>query len=291
MNPLKKITYGLLKKLKFLPSRFYIKIYHEYYTHTKLNLDHPKDFNEKIQWIKLFYRPDILTKLVDKLEVRNYVKEKIGEKYLNTIIKVYNHHNEIDLTELPKQFVLKATHGSNYNLIVKNKDHIPPRKIKKLAKKWLRRNYYYKSGLEWAYKNVPPRIIAETYIQEKNKQVLNDYKFYCFNGIPKFIQIDIDRNINNYRCFYDTSWKKLPFTKGKNPIYNQEIKKPKNLTEMKQLAQKLAGTFPFVRIDFFSVNEKTIFGEMTFYPGDGRTTFYPEKYNRIIGNYLKLPNL
>lgn len=291
MNPIKKTIYGLIKKLKFLPPPFYMKIYHEYYTGKKLDLDNPKEFNEKIQWIKVFYKPNILSKLVDKYEVRDYVKDVIGDKYLNSILGVYSSVEEVNFDELPNRFVLKGTHGSNYNYIVTNKDKDTIRTSKKKMKKWLGRNYYYRSGLEWAYKNVPPRVIAETFMEEEGKEVLNDYKFYCFNGEPKFVQIDIDRNINNYRCFYDIAWKKLPFTKGKNQLFPDDSPKPENLEEMIELSKKLSKPFPFVRVDFFSVNGKTIFGEMTFYPGDGRTEFNPEKYNRIFGDHLTLPKI
>ena len=292
MNPLKKIAYGLLKKMKFLPPVFYVKIYYEYYTGKKMNVKAPRDFNEKIQWIKVFYKPDILTRLADKLEVRNYVRDKIGEQYLNTLLAVYKHADEIVLDALPEQFVLKGTHGCNYNLIVKDKNKITLRRVKRLMRKWLGRNYYYRSGLEWAYKNIPPRVIAEAYMKEEGKDVLNDYKLYCFDGKVKFIHVDIDRNTEKYnRCFYDLEWKKLPFNRGQKSIFEGEVKKPENLREMITLAETLADTFPFVRVDFFSVNGKSVFGEMTFYPGDGRMEFYPEEYNSIIGDYLKLPGL
>jgi hypothetical protein len=291
MNIFKKSLFGIIKKMKFLPSDFYLKIYHEYYTSEKLDLENPAGFNEKIQWIKLYYRPDILSTLVDKYEVRNYIKEKIGEQYLNSIIGVYTDYNQLNFDEFPNQFVLKGVHGSNYNLIVPDKNKLDKTKAKRLINKWLGRNYYYYSGLEWAYKNIKPKILAENFMKEKGKDVLNDYKFFCFNGIPKFVQIDIDRGIHDYRCFYDTHWEKLPFTKGKPKMYPKELDKPNNLDEMLKLAKTLSEPFPFVRVDFFSVNGKTIFGEMTFYPGDGRTQFKPPKYNKIIGDYLTLPTI
>jgi teichuronopeptide biosynthesis TupA-like protein len=131
MNIIKKVCYGLLKKLKFLPPTLYVKIYYEYYTGKKLNLTNPIEFNEKIQWIKVFYKPNILTQLVDKYQVREYVSNKIGEKYLNSLVGVYQSYHEIDFDSLPNQFVLKATHGCNYNLIVHNKEKLNIKKTKR----------------------------------------------------------------------------------------------------------------------------------------------------------------
>ncbi|RLD27058.1 MAG: glycosyltransferase [Bacteroidetes bacterium] len=291
MNIIKKLTYGLIKKLKFLPPAYYIKIYYEYYTDKKLNLKNSIEFNEKIQWIKVFFKPDILTKLVDKYEVRSYVKDKIGEEYLNPMLAVYQSYDEIDFEKLPNQFVIKGTHGCNYNLIVKNKEELNKKEAKRLIKKWLSRNYYYSSGLEWAYKNVPPRVIIENFMKEEGKNNLNDYKIYCFNGQPTLFHIDVDTDKNNYRCFYDLDWQKLPYLKGKLKMYSGEFKKPANLDEMIELAKVLSEPFPFVRVDFYLVNGKTIFGELTFYPGDGRTEFKPDDVNKVIGDYLNLPSI
>lgn len=289
MNPLKKITYGLLKKCKFLPTEFYLKIYYEYYTKKKLNLDRPVEFNEKIQWLKAYFQHDILTQLVDKYAVREYIKEIIGSEYLNEIIGVYHKFEEIPFHTLPEQFVIKGTHGCNFNLIVKDKSQLDMKMTKKKIQKWLGRNYYYKSGLEWAYKNVPPRIIIEKYLEEKNKENLSDYKFFCFNGKPKYIQVDHEISNIKTRAFLDTKWNKLELTKGKIQLHTETIEKPSNLEEMLVFSEKLSGSFPFVRVDFYSVNGKTVFGEMTFYPSDGRNDFQPEQYNKILGDLIKLP--
>lgn len=291
MNIVKKTVFGLLKKIKTLPPKLYVKIYYEYYSGKKLNLENPVAFNEKIQWMKVCYQPPILTTLVDKYEVRPYIEKAIGAQYLNELLGVYTSFDEIPLDKLPQRFVLKGAHGCNYNLIVKNKDEVKKSTIKKLVNKWLGRNYYYKSGLEWAYKNVPPRVIAEAYMEEVGKETLNDYKLFCFNGVPKFIQVDLQEDDVDYRCFYNTKWEKEVFNKGKVALYKGEVDEPTNLEEMIELATKLSKPFPFVRVDFYSVNGKTIFGELTFYPSDGRTSFIPEKYNKIIGDMVKLPKI
>jgi len=257
-----------------------------------LNLDDPKEFNEKIQWLKVFYHPKILNQLVDKYAVRSYVKEKIGSQYLNDCIGVYDNANEIDFDSLPNKFVIKATHASSYNLIVDDKSKINWVISKMKLNKWLSKSQYYRTGLEWAYKDVIPRLIIEKYLKEEGKEVLNDYKFFCFNGEPKFLQVDLERGVMDYRCFYDINWVKQPFyTIGKTKIFEGEVEKPPKFDKMIELAKVLAGDLPYTRVDFYSVNGEIIFGEMTFYPSDGRKDFAPDKYNKIIGDYLGLPKI
>ncbi|WP_127845093.1 ATP-grasp fold amidoligase family protein [Psychroflexus aestuariivivens] len=276
--------------MKFLPPEIYMKYYYKYYTGKTLNLENPIEFNEKIQWLKVYYHPPILTQLVDKYEVREYVKEKIGEKYLNELIAVYYKASDVDFDELPSKFVIKGVHGFHFNLIVKDKSKLNRKKAKWLLHKWMRKNQYYRGGLEWAYKNVTPKLVAEKFLEEIGKDVINDYKFFCFNGKPKFVQVDIERGINDQRAFYDLDWNKLEFRKG--DISNvEEVEKPSNFEEMVEITRKLAQKFPFVRVDLYNINGKILFGEMTFYPSDGRTSFYPEKYNKIIGDYITLPEI
>jgi hypothetical protein len=288
---IRKTVLGILKKIKFLSPELYVRIYYEYYTGKKLNLKEPLEFNEKIQWIKVFYKPDILTKLVDKYAVREYVQQTIGDQYLSNLLQVTSNPSEIDFNTLPNRFVVKSTHACNFNLIVTNKKNYNKFKTRLLFKKWLARNQYYRGGLEWAYKNVPPKLIVEEYMEELGKDVLDDYKFYCFNGKPYMVQLDIARNNNHKRVFMDMAWKKLDIRKGTLPIFNGNPKKPKEFDKMIKLATKLAANFPFVRVDLYNVNNKIIFGEMTFYPGDGRQEFYPDVYNRIYGDMLTLPTI
>lgn len=288
---LQKLKLSLLKKIKTLPLDTYAKIHYEYYNGKKLNLENPVEFNEKIQWMKVYFHPPILNKLVDKYAVREYVEEKVGAQYLNDLISVYDKASDVDFNDLPNQFVIKGAHGCHYNLIVRDKNSLNKRKAQQLMRKWMRRNYYYKAGLEWAYKDVTPKLVAEKFLEEKGKTVLNDYKIFCFNGTPKFIQVDLERSLNDFRCYYDTEWNKLPFYTQNNPFYEGEVEKPENLEEMIVVAKKLADNFPFVRVDLYSINGKTIFGEMTFYPADARKEFIPEKYNKIIGDYMMLPTI
>ncbi|HZW63224.1 MAG TPA: ATP-grasp fold amidoligase family protein [Flavobacteriaceae bacterium] len=280
----------MLRKMRFLPPKFYARVHYAYYTGKKLDLDNPKEFNAKIQWCKVFYHPKILTQLVDKYAVRAYVEEKIGAQYLNELYGLYNTADEVDFEKLPQKFVIKATHASSYNLIVTDKDKLNTKKAISLFRKWLRINQYYRMGQEWAYKNVPPRLIAEKYLKEDGWDSLIDYKFYCFSGEAKLLEVHLDRAQNHKRGFYDLQFNPLPYryVSLKKSISTQ-VEKPENLDEMRKLAEILAGNFPFVRVDFYSIKGKAIFGEMTFYPSDGRKDLIPDEYNSIMGDYIKLP--
>lgn len=288
---IKKQILRQLRKIRFLPSKYYVPIHYEYHTDKKLSFDNPIEFNEKIEWLKIFYRPKILTKLVDKYAVREYVSEKIGSQYLNDIYGVFSNPKDIPFDELPKKYVIKATHASSYNIIVTNNDDLNINKTIRTLKKWLSINQYYRMGQEWAYKNVPPRIIIEKFLKDDGDTSLIDYKFYCFKGVAKFLEIHLDRIQNHKRSFYDFNFQKLNFRYVPlEESISTEVDKPSNFEEMKHLAEILADDFPFVRVDFYSINGKSVFGEMTFYPSDARKDFIPEEYNTILGNYIKLPD-
>ncbi len=281
-----------LRKMRFLPPKLYAKIHYEFFSGKKLDLDNPQDFNAKIEWYKVYFRPKILTALVDKYKVRSYVKEKIGEQYLNELYAVYDSPEDIDFSSLPNKFIIKANHTNGHNLIVTNKENLNKRKVIKLFKKWLGKNQYYRRGQEWAYKDVEPKIIIERFLKEDDKNTLVDYKFYCFNGEPKFIDVHLDREEDHKQGCFDLEFNLLPFGKSKSyKSISSELEKPSNLKEMVDLSKILSKDLPFVRVDFYSVNGQTIFGEMTFYPSDARKKFYPEKYNEVIGDYFKLPKL
>ena len=277
--------------MKFLPQETFVKIYYEYYSGRKLDLQNPVEFYEKISWYKVFFRPKLLNQLVDKHAVKTYVKKKVGAQYLNETLGVYHKDSEVDFDRLPDQFVIKGVHGYHFNLIVKDKAKLNRLKSRYLLKKWMNKNQYYRGGMEWAYKDVKPLLMAETYLEEIGKTTLNDYKFFCFNGTPKFVQIDMERGTNDYRCYYDMDWNKLDLYTEKIPFYEEEVQKPENFEEMKSVACSLAEQLPFTRVDLYSIQGKTLFGEMTFYPSDARNRFLPEKYNKIIGDYFVLPKI
>lgn len=280
------LFYRVVKNFRFLPKKTFLKVRYRYYNGKKLNLDNPVDFNEKIQWLKYYYHVPLQTQLADKYSVRDYVAKMIGEQYLNTLYGVYKNPDEINFDQLPNQFVLKANHASSTNMIVKDKSKLDIQKAKKIMAKWLRHNQYKNVGYEWAYKNIEPLLICEAYLEDKKMGSLTDYKFYCFNGKPRYITAQSDVLGKH---FYDLDWKILPFSWIND--YEGSIPKPETFEEMKKLAEKLADRLPFVRVDFYLIDGKTIFGEMTFYPTDGKDPYYPREYNKIVGDYMKLPEI
>ncbi|WP_418645185.1 ATP-grasp fold amidoligase family protein [Tenacibaculum insulae] len=287
-----KTVLRFLKKMTFLPQKVFLPFLYEYYTGKKLDLNNPIEFNQKIQWLKAFYQPKILNKLVDKYEVREYVIDKIGEEYLNELYGVYDSFAEINFEKLPEKFVLKVVHASSYNIICTNKNDLDLPKIKRKIKKWQAANQYYRTGQEWAYKDVAPKLIIEKYLKNNERDSLTDYKFYCFNGKAEFLEVHLDRAENHKRAFYDFDFKKLPFRYvSEDKSISEDIEKPVSLNKMKILAEKLSVGLPYVRVDFYEVEAKIIFGEMTFYPSDGRKDFYPNEYNKIIGDMFELPQI
>lgn len=269
--------------------KLFIQCSYKWKMRKKLNLENPKSFNEKIQWLKLYDRNPIYTNLVDKYEVRKYIAKEIGEEYLIPLIGVWDKFDEIDFTKLPQQFVLKCTHDSGGIVICKNKDNFDIKAAKKKLNKSLKRNYYYYSR-EWQYKNVKPRIICEKYMVDETGTGLKDYKIFCFSGIPKIIQVDYNRFIDHKRNIYDVEWNYIPASIQYPTDSNIEIKKPKNLETMLKLAKVLSRNHPHIRIDLYSVSEKIYFGEITFHHGSGYEKFEPESLEMQMGEWIVLPH-
>lgn len=265
----------------------YIKLKYFYKMKKKLDVDNVKTFNEKLQWLKLYDRNPEYTKMVDKYEVKKYVSNIIGEQYIIPTLGVWDRFEDINFEELPNQFVLKCTHDSGGLVICKDKNNFNINEAKKKINKSLIRNYYY-HGREWPYKNVEPRIIAEEYMVDESGTELKDYKIYCFNGEPKIIQVDFNRFKGHKRRMYTIAWKPLKM----NLIYSindTKINKPNKLDEMLNLTRILAKDISFVRIDFYVINDKIYFGEMTFYPESGFGKFQPDEWDEMLGSWLELP--
>lgn len=263
----------------------------EYYikNNVKLNLEEPKEISEKISWLKLFHYDEKFGHFADKYESRRYVEEKVGGQILVECLGVYNSVDEIELDSFPNQFVLKGTHGSGYNLIVKDKTKLNWKKEKTRFKKWLKENYYYKFR-ERIYKNVQPRIIAEKYLSELDEDNLIDYKFYCTKGEPILLVIKSKEDSENRIAYYDLNWNK--FTPRKCSGYLKgNIEKPKNFEELKQVASKLSENFYFVRVDLYSISNKIYFGELTFFPNGGTKRLKVEELNFKIGNKVNITEL
>lgn len=278
-----------IKKLKqFSDKEAIVKLYEDY-SEKKPNLENPTTFSEKLQWLKLYYHNELSTICADKYEVRAYLIKKGYADLLNEVIAVYDNINDFDSTVLPEKFIIKATHGSGWNLICTNKRQINWFIWKKIMQLWLTNNIFW-PGREWPYKNMKPRLIVETFLTDKSGQLM-DYKFFCFNGKPYFIQANKGRDTQNHaQNFYDLDWNIQPFGKDLKPRPDIEIEPPVQLKEMIRIAEDLSADFPFVRVDFYEVEGKIVFGEMTFYPKSGLPDFTPPEYDQILGDLLQLPN-
>src|SRR5690625_2811453 len=201
---------NLIKKLSKFLNDYYLNHINYIYLHIKkmqlpkwLDLDEPETFSEKIIYLKLRYRHPNANMYADKLFVRDFISSKIGSKYLIPLIKVYNHPSEINFDDLPQRFVLKLNHGSGMNIICKNKNKLNRKKSLELINRWYKQDYS-EIGREYQYKGIKPIVYAEKYMENnKEKGDLNDYKIFCFNGVPKFIQVDIGRYSEHKRAFYD----------------------------------------------------------------------------------------
>ena len=261
-----------------------------YFTFKKnINWDNPQTFNEKLQWLKLHDRNYEYNKMVDKYLVRDYIKNELGEEYLIPLIGVYDNFKEIDFSKLPNQFVIKCNHDSGGLVFCKDKKNFNVKLAKKKINRSLKRNYYY-SGREWPYKNVKPKIIIEKYIEDSKFKELRDYKFFCFNGKCEFFKVDFDRQRKHGANYFDINGNILPFgEQACPPNFNKRINLPNTIPKMINLAQKLSKNIYFLRVDFYDVNGKIYFGELTFYPASGFGKFEPEDWDLKIGKKLKLP--
>lgn len=286
-----KMIYGLYMKLALL--RRYIQFKYFYVETIKndfkkslgyqLNLEDPRTFNEKLQWLKVNYRNPIMTICADKFAVRELIKGKIGAEYLNDLYGVYDSVEEIDLDKLPNKLVFKPNHSSGRVIICTDKNKLDWQKEKKKMKFWLKENYYYQGG-EWCYKNIKPKIICEKLLNED----IIDYKFMCFNGEPRCSVVCLERQIELKINFYDLDWNRLPF-KRKSPNAYYDIPKPVNYDKMLEFSRVLSKDFPFVRVDFYEVDNKLYFGELTFFPGNGHKFFEPYSYDELLGTWIELP--
>lgn len=282
----------LFRKLsRLIPDRIYLQIVYFKHFRRFINFNNPKTFNEKIQWLKLNYRNEEYTKLVDKYRVKQYITKLIGEEYVIPTLGVWNNVDDIDFKSLPEKFVLKCNNDSGGIVICKNKKDFDEAKAKSFLKERLKNNgYWYRR--EWPYKNVKPCIIAEKYMEDSISKDIKDYKFFCFNGSMEFFDIDIDRFIEHRANYYDRNGNFLPF--GKTycpPDYTKKIEMPKNLDKMIELAETISHNTVLSRIDFYEIDGQVYFGEITFYPGSGFSPFTDEKWDYKLGDMIDLPNI
>ena len=286
----KKILKKLKYSLRILPDSLYIQIYYFIRFKRLCNLENPTTYNEKLQWLKLNDKNPEYMKMVDKYEVKEYVSKIIGDDYIIPTLGVWDKFDDIDFDKLPNQFVLKCTHDSEGLVIVKDKNELDIESAREKINIALKYNFYY-IGREWPYKNIKPRIIAEEYMEDSVYGELRDYKFFCFNGEPKAMFIASERSQGNVKFdYFDLSFNNLNIIQH-YPNSEKSIEKPVQFEKMIELSKILSKDMPHVRVDFYEVNGKLYFGELTFYHFSGFMPSQPSKWDKIFGDWIELPNL
>ncbi|MBQ1236117.1 MAG: glycosyl transferase [Oscillospiraceae bacterium] len=277
--------------LNWMPDRMYLSLMFRLNLGYWPDFDNPKTFNEKLNWLKLYDRKPEYTRMVDKYAVREYIAEKIGEEYLIPLVGgPWNSADEIDFDALPEQFVLKTTHDSGGVVICRDKASFDVKAAKRKLNWHLKREYFW-GKREWPYKNVKPRIIAEKYMQDRDSVNLPVYKIMCFNGEPKIFQtIQNDKTPEESIDYFDTDWNLLRLRQN-FPNSEVPMAKPETLAEMLALAGKLSAGHAFLRTDFYNINGKTYFSEITFYSDAGFAKFEPETWDNTLGEWIELNKL
>lgn len=294
MRTLKDIERGLAERcLWWLPDGPYLKLMCRIKMGAKLDLDHPRDYYEKIHWLKINQRDPLLTTLVDKAAVKPWVAEKIGSKYVIPTLGLWEHADEIDYDSLPAQFVLKTTHsGGNTGVVIcRDKSKLDKTTTAAMLNASLRDNPYRRHR-EWPYLNVPPRVIAEKLLvdPENPLEPPRDYKFLCFDGKPRIVKLDVDRWEHHCANYYDTDFNLLPFWGDDYPPDKLKPQsKPHGWDTMLEIARTLSQGLPHVRVDLYDIAGKIYFGELTFFHAGGWSKFVPEEWNKRVGDLIKLP--
>lgn len=273
----------------WIPDKSYLKLMYFFKMNRKLNLDSPQRFTEKLQWLKLYDHNPKYPALVDKYEVKSYIAQLIGEGYLIPTIGVWNNTEEIDWEGLPDRFVLKSTNGGGGTgvVICKNKSTLNIQQANSTLEKSMKSNLYTRLR-EWPYKNIPPRIIAEKYMEDESGE-LRDYKFYCFNGEPKVMLIASDRFSTHNFNYYDMEFNQLPIRSAVGGKSEMEFKRPALFEEMIDLSRKLSRGFVHVRVDLYCVNNRIYFGELTLYDSSGYDNLSSDEEDLRWGAWLQLP--
>lgn len=285
----RKLLYFLATGLvDILPDNVYLKLLFYSRVGYKLNLKNPQSYNEKIQWLKLYDKHPEFTGLVDKVDVKTFVANRIGKEYLVPTIGVWNSLEDIDWESLPCQFVMKSTSDSGGVVVCKDKSSLDiDSAIKKLKNAGLRD--YTRLSKEYPYHDVPHRYIAERYIEDESGFELKDYKFFCFDGEPRFLFVATGRQQHDTRFdFFDCEFNHLPVING-HPNADILPVKPKNFEEMLRVARDLSQGMTHVRVDLYNVNGKIYFGELTFFHWSGLVPFEPIEWDYKFGQYLHLP--
>lgn len=286
------IIQGLLMKFNFLfPDKFYLKLMYRSKMGFPLNLKNPQRFSEKLQWLKLYDRKPQYTKMVDKIAVKPYVANIIGEEYIIPTLGVWEHFDDIDFDRLPDSFVLKTNHsgGSTGVIVCRDKATLDRQKAK------IRLEHSLKKGIfptlrEWPYKDVKPMILAEKLLESDDIHGLMDYKVFCCNGEPKCVKVNYDVETDYHVNWYTPDWKYIEGTTVKDPTNpSVQIDRPKDLELLLDLSKKLSEGIPYLRVDFYINGKGLWFGELTFFPGSGFERFDPDSFDYEIGSWITLP--
>lgn len=279
--------------LSFLPDKLYLQLFYFSTTGKIINFKSPKLFNEKLQWLKINDRHSEYGKLVDKLAVREHIEKKLGKEYLFPLLGSWKSFDDIDFSTLPDQFVLKCNHDSGSTKVIKDKSALTEENIKSLNEFFtnkLKRDFFY-AGREYPYKGLERYIIAEALMTDENdkEKSIEDYKFFCFDGVPKIMFIATDRSTDCKFDFFDMDFNHLDI-ENIHPNTDKPIKKPEKFEEMKEIAAKLSKGMKHVRIDLYELNGKIYFGEYTFFHGGGFQLFHPDKWEKQLGDWINIKN-
>lgn len=285
----------ILRTLDFIPDKTMIKMQYFIKTGRRLNLKNPQRYTEKLQWYKLYYRDPLMQQCADKYDVREYVRSKGLGYILNECYGVYERVEDIDFDSLPDQFVLKDTLGGGGNSIIicKDKATFDFENAKKQMQKWLSIDSNKKhEGREWVYQGKKHRIIIEKYIESNPSEGgLVDYKFFCFNGEPKYLYVIADRILGQIAGLgiFDVNFELLSVIRTDERPLERNIEKPKNFDEMIDIVKIISKDFPHVRVDLYNQDGNIIFGENTFFDGSGYHKYEPDEFDYELGSYFKLP--
>ena len=272
----------------WMPDKPYLRMIFRSEMGAELNLENPKTFNEKIQWLKLYDRKPLYHQLVDKYEVKQYIADKIGQEYIIPTLGIWENVDDILFDQLPDQFVLKCTHDSGSVMICKDKAAFDTEAAKKKLASHMKKSTYW-FGREWVYKGITPRIIAEPYLEDGTGG-LTDYKVLCFSGEPKLIEVHSGRMSDAHtQDFYTTDWGRTDIVQTCEPMSDTVAPRPPQLELMLALSRELAQGLVHIRVDWYIVGNQLLFGELTFYDGSGFAEFVDEKWDQLLGSWIQLP--
>lgn len=282
----KNVISVFYNSLRFLSDESYIRLIYRLRMGKKPDLDNPKTFTEKLQWLKLYDHNPEYTKMADKLAMRDFVKDKIGEGHTVPVLGIWQRFEDIDFDSLPDRFVLKTTHDSGSYVICRDKASFDRKNASKILSRSLKHNYY-RTTREWQYKDIEPRIIAEQYMDD-GKTNLTDYKFFCFNGRPVFMYSEEESSGNPTQAIADMQYNMMPFSMD-DAKADFLPPKPELFGVMANISEKLSEGVPFLRVDMYCIGNTIYVGELTFYHYGGFIPFKPSEWDRKLGDMLVLP--